>query len=103
MQLLFLPVNVWLVGSGKLPLLLFIDLQSPVLQPLRQPVKSQLPICINWTAMQVITPVRRSVRTAKDRMAQESSTPAAVRPMLEAANYCYQPNAALLNRGPMQQ
>eukprot|EP00775_Hariotina_reticulata_P008303 gene8303-8488_t len=62
------------------------DVLSPVRA--RKPLQSAL-----GAAGQVITPVRRSARTAKEGLA-----PAAVQPMLEAASYCYQPNAALLNR-----
>lgn len=63
-------------------------------------------LCTQSTALQVLTPVRRSARKVKASLAgvgqgggAATTTPAlpvqAVQPMLEATNYCYQPNEAL--------
>lgn len=54
--------------------------------------------CIHACAAvpQVLTPVRRSARKVKGGgQRQMPTTPAAVQPMLDATNYCYQPNDAL--------
>jgi hypothetical protein len=48
--------------------------------------------------LQVLTPVRRSARTAAAALAGAAGVE--VLPMLEATNFCYQPNPTLLGPSP---